>query len=923
MKQLRNFFNRTSKKEDMMMRLIIRNSINVWKITISNFLLFGIIVVLLGLTPGISEAVGHKNIEKTVTRATLANGLRVIIVRNPIAPVVATVVNYKVGSNEAPNGFPGMAHAQEHMMFRGNPGLSAGQLANITSAMGGMFNADTQQSVTQYFFTVPSEYLDVALHIEAIRMGGVLDSEKLWDQERGAIEQEVAQDLSSPEYIFYTRLLAAMFKGSPYAHDALGTHASFEQTTGAMLKNFYDTWYAPNNATLIIVGDVQPEHALKLIKNRFGNIPAKKVPARPDVRLEPITPETIRLKSDLPYGLFITAFRLPGYDSPDYAASQVLADVMNSPRGDLYQLTTEGKALDTGFHLNTFSKTGLGYAVAAFPKDGQVDDVQKNLRAVLRNYVKNGFPADLVEAAKRRELASAEFQKNSVFGLSMVWSQALAVEGRRSPEDDLKAISRVSADDVNRVARRYLDLDHAVMAVLTPEASEKPSSAQSYSSKETITLPQNGTVVLPEWANRALKRLSLPPSKLNPVVKELPNGIKLIVQPESISHTVSVYGHVKNNPYLQTPHGKEGIDEVLDGLYDYGTMTLDRKAYQKALDEIAADVSAGTDFSLHVLTDHFDRGVQLLADNLLHPALPDTAFKIVRGQVKAIAAGREQSPDELTRRALKTALLPRNDPALHWATPDTVASLTPEDVRNYHSTVMRPDETVIVVIGNVTPEKAESVINKYFGIWKATGAKPNLLLPPVPPNIPSTIHVPDNSRVQDEIILAETLGLTRSDPDYYALNLGNHVLGGGFYATRLYRDLREKTGLVYHVGVDLEAGKTRSSYTVTYACDPSNVARARAIIDQNLKMMQTQPVSPSEFQRAKAMLLREIPLTESSLGSIARGFIHRSVLDLPLDEPTRAAQHYIALTAEQVRSAFARRLRTKGLVQVAEGPTPR
>jgi len=690
-----------------------------------------------------------------------------------------------------------------------------------------------------------------------------------------------------------------------------------------MLKKFYDTWYTPNNATLIIAGDVRPEHALKLIKKHFGHIPARKIPTRSEFRLEPITPETIRLKSDLPYGLFIIAFRLPGYDSPDYEASQVLADVMNSPRGDLYQLAAEGKALDTGFHLDTFSKAGLGYAVASFPKDGRVDDVQKNLRTVLRDYIKNGFPADLVEAAKRRELASAEFQKNSVFGFSMAWSQALAVEGRQSPEDDLEAISRVSAADVNRVARRYLDLEHAVAAVLTPEVSEKPSSAQSYSSKETITLPQSSDVVLPKWANKALNRLSVPYSKLNPVVKELPNGIRLIVQPESISHTVSVYGHVKNNPYLQLPPKKEGIDEVLDGLYDYGTMTLDRKAYQKALDEIAADVSAGTDFSLQVLTDYFDRSVQLLADNLLHPALPDPAFKIVQGQVKAIAAGREQSPDELTHRALKTALLPRNDPALHWATPDTVASLTPEDARNYHSTVMRPDETIIVVIGNVTPEKAESVINKYFGIWKATGAKPNLLLPPVPPNIPSTTHVPDNSRIQDEIILAETLGLTRSDPDYYALNLGNHILGGGFYATRLYRDLREQTGLVYHVDVDLEAGKTRSSYTVTYACDASNVARARAIVEHNLKLMQTQPVGPSEFQRAKAMLLREIPLTESSLGSIARGFIHRSVLDLPLDEPTRAAQHYMALTAEQVRSAFARWLRTKGLVQVTEGPTPR
>ncbi|MEJ2656174.1 MAG: pitrilysin family protein [Desulfobacterales bacterium] len=904
------------------MKLQIRKSITVWKIGIPYFALLGIVAVLLGLTSGISLAAGHKTTGEKVTRATLANGLRVVIVRNPIAPVVATVVNYKVGSNEAPVGFPGMAHAQEHMMFRGNPGLSAGQLADITAAMGGMFDADTQQSVTQYFFSVPSQYLDVALHIEAIRMRGVLDSEKLWDQERGAIDQEVAQDFSSPEYIFYTRLLAAMFKGSPYAHDALGTHASFEKTTGSMLKKFYDTWYAPNNATLIIVGDVQPEHALKLIKKLFGNIPAKKLPPRPEVRLKPVKTETIRLKTDLPYGLFITAFRMPGYDSPDYAASQVLADVMNSHLGDLYQLAVEGKVLDTDFNLDTFSKTGLGYALAAFPKNGRINEVQKNMRAVLAQYVKNGFPADLVEAAKRQERASAEFQKNSVFGLSMAWSQALAVEGRQSPEDDIKAISRVSTADVNRVARRYLDLEHAVVAVLTPEASGKPASSKGYMGNEKFALPQNRNVVLPEWASTALKRLSIPPSTLNPVVKMLPNGIKLIVQPESISPTVSVYGHVKNNSYLQTPPGKEGVDEVLDGLYEYGTKTLNRKVYQKALDEIAATVSVGTDFSLKVLTNHFDRGVQLLADNLLNPALPDAAFKIVRNQVKAVAAGREQSPDVLTHRALKTALLPRNDPTLHWATPKTVAALTPEDVRNYYSSVMRPDETIIVVIGNVTPKSAESVINKYFGIWKASGAKPNLLLPSVPPNVPSTVNVPDTSRIQDEVILAETLGLTRSNPDYYALNLGNHVLGGGFYATRLYRDLRERTGLVYQVGVELNAGKTRATYAVTYACDPSNVARARTIVQNNLKLMKTQLVGQNELERAKAILLREIPLAESSLGSIAQGFIHRSVLDLPLDEPSRAAHHYMALTAEQVRSAFDRWLRTNDLVQVTEGPSP-
>ncbi len=146
-----------------------------------------------------------------------------------------------------------MAHAQEHMMFRGNPGLSAAQLANIIALMGGNFNADTQQTVTQYYFTVPKDELETALHVEALRMRGVLDSQELWEQERGAIEQEVARDLSSPEYLLHMTLLNKMFAGTPYAQDALGTRPSFQKTTGAMLKQFYDTWYGPNNAILIIV----------------------------------------------------------------------------------------------------------------------------------------------------------------------------------------------------------------------------------------------------------------------------------------------------------------------------------------------------------------------------------------------------------------------------------------------------------------------------------------------------------------------------------------------------------------------------------------------------------------------------------------------------------------------------------------------
>jgi zinc protease len=882
-------------------------------------LLVGAILVILVLCPPL-PAVGA---DSDVSRGTLDNGLRVIVVRNTLAPVATTIMNYLVGSNEAPPGFPGTAHAQEHMMFRGSPGLTAGQLADITASMGGMFNADTQQTVTQYFFTVPAADLDVALRIELIRMRGVLDSERLWRQERGAIEQEVAQDLSSPDYIFYTKLLATLFQGTPYAYTPLGTVASFDKTTAAMLQKFHETWYVPNNAILVIVGDVQPAQTIDQVKTLFGPVPAKKVPAKPVIRLEPVKPETLNLKTDQPFGMAVIAFRTPGCDSNDYAASVVLSDVLSSQRGDLYTLVPEGKALVAGFNLSPLPQAGLGYALAAFPQGANPQPLVDEMRKILAENVKKGFSSDLVQAAKRQELTQAEQQKNSVFGLAMAWSQAVAVEGRRSPEDDVQAIQRVTVAEVNQAARRYLDLDKAVIAILTPEPSGKPVASKPAGGVESFTPQHAKPVALPDWAAQALHRLEVPKSTLHPTVSTLPNGLKLIVQPENTSKIVSVSGHIRNDPNLEAPKGQEGVDQVLDQLFTYGTTSLDRLAFQAALDEIGASESAGTDFSLDVLVEHFDRGVQLLADNELRPVMPEKAFKIVQQQVAGTVAGQLQSPGYLAKRALKESLVPKDDPSLRQATSETVRSLTLSDVNDYYHKVFRPDLTTIVVIGPVTPQQATQVIGKHFGDWKAVGPKPEVVPPPVPANKPGVVAVPDARRVQDKVTLAETVGLTRSNPEYYALQLGNHVLGGGFYATRLFHDLREATGLVYTVSSQFDMKRTRGTYEVEYACDPSNVAKARVIVVQNLQRMQTEPVGDSDLERARALLLREIPLSESSVDSIAQGFIKRIDLDLPLDEPIRAARQYVKLTADDVRAAFEKWIRPGDLVQVTQGPEPK
>ena len=188
-------------------------------------------------------------------------------------------------------------------------------------------------------------------------------------------------------------------------------------------------------------------------------------------------------------------------------------------------------------------------------------------------------------------------------------------------------------------------------------------------------------VQLPSWAVGGLAQLKVPADYITASDTTLPNGLRLIVKTDPTSPTVSVLGSVKHNSDLETPAGQEGVADLLDGLFSYGTQTLDRLAFQKALDDIAANESAGYSFSVKILKDHFSRGVQLLADNELHPALPAQAFAVVQPQTAQFVAGNLQSPGYRTSRALDLALLPAGDPVLREVTPPTVTSVTLNDVK--------------------------------------------------------------------------------------------------------------------------------------------------------------------------------------------------------------------------------------------------
>ena len=858
-----------------------------------------------------------------VVRATLTNGLRVVIVRDVLAPVVATQVTYLAGGYETPRGYPGTAHALEHMMFRGSRGLTGAQLNELSGKMGGDDNAFTTNDATQYSFLAPATYLDALLHIEASRMRGAVLSQKDWNLERGAIEQEVSRDISNPEFLAFEDAERILYAGTGYAEDPLGTRPSFDRTTAKALRAFYDDWYQPSNAILVIVGDVDLGTTLAKVKGLFDGIPSKPTPARMPLVAKPIKSQTLTRTTPRGEGSVQLAYRMPGMMANDYAAAEVLMDALDNSRSELSELAAQGKVLNAAAELQSFSRAGIGMIRVGFPKGGDGTKARADLEGVVNSLLRNGVPADLVEAAKRSELAQFEFRKNSPVSLASEWSEALAWQGLDSPDQAEKAIEKVSVADVNRVAHEYLQPDAPVTIVLLPDPKgTRPPNSSGFGGTESFTGNDKLDVPLPEWARKALGKLELPHWTLEPTPLKLANGVTLIVQPEHVSGTVTVVGHIDRDAGLQEPRGQEGVGRLLAALFDYGTTTLDRTEFHKALDAIAATASGGADFELAVPSADFDRGMQLLADDELHPALPEQAFAVQRQTLARVLDGERQTPRYKVFRALRRGLLPAGDPDLREATPESVTTLSLENVKTFFQSTYRPDLTTMVVVGDVTPDQAKATVEKYFGAWEAHGPKPDVVPPKVPVNQRSSAFVPNGYAAQDRVVMAQMLDVDLHNPDRYALQLGNDVLGGNGFASRLMLEIRVKHGYAYGAGTGLQLDRSRSIFYLQYGSDPDKMARVDTLALDAIKSMRQKPIADSELNNARQYEIRSIPLDVSSVERIARSLLTWSYKGEQLDQPMVAAKHYRALTPAGVRDVFERYLHPDRFVKVVEGPPP-
>jgi zinc protease len=804
-----------------------------------------------------------------VVRATLASGLHVILLPNKLAPVATTVMTYNVGFND--DTLTGIAHATEHMLFRGTPEISAGQLADIAARMGAQYNAFTTNEYTLYYYKLPSAYLDLALHIEADRMTHAMIRAGDWATERGAIEQEIRAQESVPAYKIGLTLRESFFAGTPFATASGGTVPSFEKMTADDIRAFYHTWYQPNNATLIVAGDIDPQATLAQIHAHFDAVAGVAVPAHKTIAVPVLASTTLQNSFDYPVGFGALAYRLPGSNDADYAAAEVIAQIFSSGRTTLADLTLTGKTLAAFNVANAFPEMGADFLLGVPARGTTTEDVGKLLAGVIDGYRTTGIPVDLIEAAKLRLLSQQAYSESSISGLGFAWAEAVE-EGKPAPDTLFQAVASVTADDVNRVLRTYFTPDHQISIIVSPKPTGGTPAVDPSAGVEHVGFTPTTHEALPAWAQIALKApLRAPADNLNATMKHLPNGVSYAVRGESAAPTVLLEGFIRTNPLLYVPKGKDGLSPVVDGLLLWGTTTHDRKAYEAEVDGIAAQVLLGTGFRLEVQAKDFERGVELLAEGLLHPGFTPDSFGVVKAAELQEVAVNNGLPKSKAEYAQRLALYPLGDPRRRNATETTVASITLDDVRRYYQFAYRPDETTIAVVGDIAPERVDAVLQKYFGEWKATGPRPTFAFPKLKQQSAQarTVRVKSATNTQSEVTLKQVFHMERSDPDYVPLLLANTILSGEGTGSLLFEELRVHHGYVYTPTSSFNVDATGAEFTISFASDAAKVAPANAAIVAIIKQLQARPLPAVELQRAKALLLAQRVLPLDSYSGLA------------------------------------------------------
>ena len=888
----------------------------------------------------------------------LPNGLRVILAEDSSAPVVAVDIWYHVGGANDPEGRSGFAHLFEHMMFEGSENIANGEWDTLLEPIGAQNNAYTSNDKTGYWEVAPSIQLPRILWMEADRMRSLQVTEESYENQRSVVIQEYNQRVGNAPYgVANSRLFTQPLAGyKPYELPVIGSVEDLESAPFEEVKAFHDKYYKPNNATLVVVGAINIEQTQALIQAYYADIPAgEEIP--PVLSEYPLPEQFPVLGTDeatgclagteetivdplagLPRWAMSSVGPLRG--TPDYYALDVLTIIMSGGNSSRLQrnIVQQGQAAAAFMGLNSYLGASVLYG-AIYPNSGvDLEEMPALLKAELDKVRADGVTdAELARAKRQIVVGSISSYRASVRETAEWLQDATLTFG--TPDSivpELEAYDAVTVEDVQRVAQTYLcDRPINVQRVL-PSGEQvlsegaalqagAPVTATAESKPEALVLPETAIGDLPEGTvtdSEVPAPLGEATSDFPPFVTfTLENGLDVIFVEQHEVPQVQLQ-LVVGGSEKQAPEDKQGVADLMTTLLTKGTVKKSATKIAELIEDVGGSISASaalewTQITANALTTDTKLVFDLLSEVARYSTFPQSELDVAKTQTLSFLELDATDPNSMADRQFGRVAF-AGHPYSYIETSETVTDLTRSDIRNFHRTYYRPNNALLIIVGDLTAEEAQAQSERAFGMWMPAEVPELFDYPEVETPDTSVIYLVNRPDSEQATIQVGNLAIDARNPDRYALEVVNSLLGSGS-SSRLFLNLREDKGYTYGVYSRFARPNDEGTFRVLGDFNPENTGASVAEILGELERVRTEPIPAQELEDAKSKIIGGFALAMEDPSTFASQLAVRALTGVPIEELNDYLPAIEAVTAEEAQAAAEKYINSDSPIIVVVG----
>jgi zinc protease len=863
---------------------------------------------------------------------TLPNGLRVVVHTDRKAPIVAVNVWYHVGSKDEPAGKTGFAHLFEHLMFQGSENFKGEFFGPFEQVGATGQNGTTNTDRTNYFQNVPTTALDMALWMESDRMGHFLGAieQGLLDEQRGVVQNEKRQGENQPYGQAWERLSKAMYpEGHPYSWSVIGSMADLNAATLDDVRSWFRTWYGPNNAVLVLAGDIDLETAREKVTRYFGDIPPGPVTTQPAVdvaRREVSTREV--LPDRVPQTRVYRAWNVAEVTDDDADRLQLITQLLGGSRSSRLdrRLVHTDKLADSVSSFLLAGQLGSRLLVFVDVKQGvEPEAVERVLDEELARLLNEGISEE--ELAQARTVFEASFIRGiervgGFGGKSDVLAQCTVYTGNPGCfRDEMRTILAATPAELQATARRWLSSgDHTLVVVPGQRPPSPPDVRSLEEGEESLALaepvPAPGLRALPEGIDRStgVPQTAEFPALSFPALERatLANGVQVVLAQRHDVPVVQLSVEFRGG-YTLDQGRTLGTAGFAMGMLDEGAGEFDALAFGARAEALGANIGSGAGLDsanifLSALRDNLDPSLALLADTLLRPRFDDADIERVRHSWIAGIRQEKARPNSIPLRILPPVLFGEGHPyAIPFSgtgTEDSIAALSRDELLAFHREQTHPGLATIVAVGAITLEELVPLLDKHLADWKAEGPAP--AVPALPlvdvPRGQRVFLVDQPGAIQANILAGQVVAPTK-DPRSMDFDVANGVLGGTF-SSRLNMNLREDKSWSYGSYSFAPAALGQRPWIVSAPVQIDRTVDAIAEIKRELREFTgTRPPAADEVEKIKSRNVRGMPGSFESAGAVLGQVSGILRYDRPDDWPLQYQKLQESMTLDQVRGA--------------------